>query len=365
MGVRPLFGSLRARLSAWPRPLFAAAAAACALLVSATFYPPKTQYWNSDSIHRERYREFAFLKQCQDPFRRDVEPAVRWRLFPPVACHALGLTGKSAQAFCWAGLAIFTFALAARLDGLAAGRSWALLGTIGFATSGPFITAVGWLGLNDGWYLLALLEAAAGESVLALAGWAFVGIWTDERFLIGLPLALLVRRSLRPAGGLRLPVLAASLGCAPYAVLRIAALLAHRDAASQAYVEGMAGYWRSYAPFIPLGCLMGYRAGWMALGAGLAGLGRGAAPRLLGAGVAAASVALISALAWDLDRSMGILLPIFVLGVAAASRAGPRSRAIGWACLAANLALPYAHVVGVTVSYNAGPKGVWSLLADR
>jgi hypothetical protein len=80
----------------------------------------------------------GFLKPCEQPFRQDVEPAVRWRLLPPLVCHALGLKGNRPLAFCWLGLAVFAAVLAARLDRLSGSRPWAAIGTVGFATSGPY-----------------------------------------------------------------------------------------------------------------------------------------------------------------------------------------------------------------------------------
>src|SRR5580658_6121240 len=336
------------RIDSWPRPLFAAVVGAAALLVCAFFYPPRLEVWaRRDPRLQEWSRADAFLKQCREPLMRDVEPAVRWRLLPPIACHALGLTGNEPVAFCWLGLAALAVALAARLDKLTGRRGWAAIGTLGFATSGAFITSLDWLGINDGWYMLALLETASGGSRWGLAAWAFAGTWIDERYLLGLPLALYARQRLgAPAPGrLGRDCVSAVCGIAPYVLVRSVASLAHGDAVSLNYVESMAGVYRYYAAYVPLGWAMGYRVAWVALGVGLLHGSVGLKSRAAGLALGLVPLAVLSVVAWDLDRSTGILLPAYVLGVVTASRmcggATPAGRsralALALACLAVNL----------------------------
>jgi hypothetical protein len=49
-----------------------------------TEYQPGTFQWD---------RARTFLLQCEIPLRRDIEPAMHWRLLPPLVCHALHLRG--------------------------------------------------------------------------------------------------------------------------------------------------------------------------------------------------------------------------------------------------------------------------------
>lgn len=366
--------TLGRRIDSWPRALFAVVAGSLAIVVSAWFYPPRIDAWSRRDIRLQEWsRADGFLKQCQEPFRQDVEPAVRWRLLPPLVCRALCLKGYEPLALCWAGLAVFIVLMAARLDLLTGSRPWAALGTVGFATSGPFVTALGWLGLNDGWYLLALLESAAGSSLWALAFWTFVGPWIDERFLIALPLALFVRLRLRTheAGLRRRTLLAAGAGIAPYVLLRVGFSLIRGDAVSADYAASMLSVFKMYASYLPLGWAMGYRVTWLAVAAGLLAKGISPKSRFTGVALAGAALIAISVVAWDLDRSTGILLPAYVAGIVAAAKAGTgeagRSKRLltGLACLLLNLALPYAHVVGFTVSWNRGPFGIWRSLSGR
>jgi hypothetical protein len=364
------------RIDSWPRILFAVVVASLAIMVCALFYPPRLEIWSRREVRLQEWsRADGFLKQCQEPFRQDVEPAVRWRLLPPLVCHALGLKGNDPLAFCWLGLGVFAVALAARLDALTGSRAWAALGTVGFATSGAFITALDWLGFNDGWYLLALLESATGRSLWALAAWSFVGPWIDERFLIALPLALCVRMRLRgrEATPWKGTCGAALAGIAPYVLIRGAFSLTRGDAVSSDYVTSMLEVFRIYASYVPLGWAMGFRVGWLVIAAGLLAKGIPWKPRATGIALAAAALIVISIVAWDLDRSTGVLLPAYVAGIVAAARAGDgatgsrRSRQLlaGLACLVLNLAIPYAHIVGFTVSWNRGPFGVWRSLSGH
>lgn len=366
--------SLSRRIDSWPRVLFAVVAGSLALVISAWFYPPRLQVWSRRDVRLQEWsRADGFLKQCEQPFRQDVEPAVRWRLLPPLVCHALGLKGNRPLAFCWAGLALFSILLAARLDLLGGNRLWAVIGTVGFATSGPFITALDWLGLNDGWYLIALLESAAGSSLGSLAVWTLIGPWVDERFLIALPLALYIRTRLHPRqpGSSRRACLVAGAGIAPYIVLRIGYSLAHGDAASSNYIGAMLEVFRIYADYLPLGWAMGYRLCWMVIAAGLMAKGASWRGRSTGIALSAAALIAISVIAWDLDRSTGVLLPAYLAGIVLTARAGAgetdsrraRLLMIGLACVLVNLALPYAHIVGFTVSWNRGPYGLWRALA--
>ncbi len=362
-------GQRASRFDSWPRTLFAVVAGSLALIVCAWFYPPRLQVWSKRDVRLQEWsRADGFLKQCQEPLRQDVAPALRWRLLPPVACHALGLKGNEPLAFCWLGLAVLAVVLAARLDELTGSRAWAAVGTVGFATSGPFITALGWLGLNDGWYLLALLESAACRSIWALAAWAFVGPWIDERFLLGLPLALLVRSRLRGPGpgSCGRAAAAACAGIAPYVLFRIGFTLTHGDSVSAGYLGSMLAVFPIYAAYVPLGWAMGYRVLWVALAAGILARGSPWKSRAAGMALCAIPLAAISVVAWDLDRSTGILLPAFVAGVVAASRPRQGGRSwlpLGIACVLLNLALPYAHIVGFTVSWNRGPLGAWRSLS--
>jgi hypothetical protein len=368
--------SLGSRINAWPRGLFALVVGALTLLSCALVYPPRMEVWaHRNPSLQEWSRADSFLKQCQSPLSQEVEPAVRWRLLPPLVCHALGLKGRSPLAFCWAGLAVFAVALAGRLDQLTGQRAWAAIGAIGIATSGPFITALDWLGLNDGWYLLALVEVVAARSGWTLWAWACLGPWIDERFLFGLPLAIFVRIHLRPvAGGSTTRIWTAAVaGIAPYLLFRTAFSLSHGDGVSRGYVADMVAVFGIYASHVPAGWLMGFRVGWWVLLIPFLATNLAWRSRLVGFLAAVIPLFAISVLAWDLDRSTGILIPLYVFGIVrAAQLSSPGDRGsrrrhlqIALVCLAVNFALPYAHVVGPTVSWNRGPGGIWRGLAGR
>ena len=364
---------LSARINSWPLWLYSVVVGALALITCALFYPPRIEVWARRNPNQQEWsRAESFLRQCDAPLSQNVEPAVRWRLLPPLVCHALGLRDKNTLACCWTGLAAFAVFLAARLTQLTGRRAWAALGTIGFATSGPFITALDWLGLNDGWYLLALLETVAAKTPWGLWAWAFVGPWIDERYLFGLPLALCVRVHLQDNEGKsrRTAWIAALAGIVPYLLFRSGFSLVHGDGASAGHVTAVLEVYRLYVSYVPLGLVMGYRAGLLALLFALMNKGIDPESRLNWILVGIIPLIALSMLAWDLDRSTGILLPLYVAGIAVAAKLSHRDQtghsrylALALGCLVLNLALPYAHVVGPTLSWNRGPLGIWRSLS--
>lgn len=89
-----------------PYPVFIAFAVLLALGISLMVLSPRlylllgrpepnTFEWN---------RALNFLKQVQDPFHAEVEPALRWRLAPALLGRLLHLPGYTAFLVPWAGL---------------------------------------------------------------------------------------------------------------------------------------------------------------------------------------------------------------------------------------------------------------------
>lgn len=360
------------RMRIWPRSVFALVLAVLALALCAWFYPPRLAIFErKDPRFQEWSRADGFLRQCDDPLRQDVEPALRWRLLPPMLCHWLGLRGAPALAVPWLGLFLLLAFLAARIDALTGRRGLAVVGTLGFATTGGPITIVNWLGINDGWWLIGLLEAATGRSRFGLVVIGLLGPWVDERFLIGLPLALLVRwmlRSERPENTAFKPQLAVmALSILPYVGLRMWASASQSDAVSTAYLRDMLSVYPYYVSYVPVGWAMGFRALWMPMGAALIALVAVAGQRKSAITLWPATfltLGVMSAMAWDLSRSTAMVLPVFVLSLVVAARSPKPAGVTRWwtAALLLNLCLPYAHVVGPTLTWNHGPHNLWGWL---
>ncbi len=287
---------------------------------------------------------------------------VRWRLLPPAVGHLLGLPAGGTLALAHLGCLAWLVALTALGLHLAraAGRpAWeaASLALVAGA-SAPFFASMGLLGYYDSWLVLALLAAAFAPSRAWVIAVCVLAPWVDERFVIGLPLALLVRwlRLENGAGSawpwLRREALVPLVLTCAYAALR---LWLGGSGSSQTVAE----YLRQFVlnPRISagdrlFGAWSGLLAGWVLVAAAVALVGTGRREgRTLRMGLLAAAVAatglagLFTAL--DLSRSMALLTPVVPLGWSLASRhAAWRRGRVALLLPLATLVVPAYHVMG-------------------
>ena len=275
----------------------------------------------------------------------------------PVAARALGLPD-------WATLGLAHLGCAALIGYLALlGRRLspnahpaAIFGfCLTAGASAPFITSMGWLGYYDSLLAIALLTVAFTRIQLLIIAACLCAPWIDERFVLGLPLALLVRFSLNPQSPLSewlkreaLVPLALTLA---YTALR---LRLGGSGGSQTILQ----YLQQFVFEQPLsglqrlfGAWSGLRLGWILAVIGLAAaftsssrLRSTLAPVLLITAVLTALISLHTAL--DLSRSTVLLLPLVPLGWIAASRMlHPRGLTIGALSLGLlSASLPAHHV---------------------
>lgn len=268
------------------------------------------------------------------PIPDPLHGAIQWRLLLPFIGHAFGLPAPVFFALAPLGcLAVLAFVVGMlRRNG--AGWADCALASIMLGVGGWFFASVGWLGYFDSWVVLALLLAAFARSRWSLWLACLWAPWIDERFVIGLPLALLcgyVFRS-RPAAP---PAerrhdwkcdwgVPAGLAAAFVAVrLGVLAGATGGTAAPSAYLQalhlGGTPPWR-----IALGAWEGLRAGWLFAVASVvfSFRSRWRAATLAGAGI---SVALISlGTAQDFGRALMFLTPLAGLGTLLALEARPR-----------------------------------------
>jgi hypothetical protein len=315
------------------------------LLLSVLFFSPRLwlmRDYAPGSIQWERGQ--TYLQQCEQPFRRDIEPAMHWRLLPPLVAHSLGLPGRVPLVLPWVGvLALLAYVAVLHARRLPDAR-FVFGGTLLAATTSAVLVPVGWLGVNDAWVWLGLLAIAFGRTRWTWPLACLLCPWIDERFIIGLPFAWVVRcldestpffsRRLLHAGWL-LPYLAVrlTLGDNPLT-----------NGASSHFLAGQLHSYRVFVPMAPLGWWMGLRAGW--LGLAYAAFVTTPSQRLL-AGLWLAGTLLVSLfLASDISRSVAIVLPAILLGgFALARRESARAPLILLGVGCANLLIPAAHVV--------------------
>ncbi len=284
---------------------------------------------------------------------------VRWRLLVPAVARVLRLPDWATLGLAHLGCLALVAALAVLGRRLAPAASPpAILGfCLTAGATAPFFTSMGWLGYYDSLLALGLLAVAFAPGRVLVTAACLLTPWIDERFVLGLPLALLVRLLLSPAAPLRdwlrreasLP-LALALA---YAWLRLSLGGSGGSQTLQQYLgQFVFGY--------PLGGLQrlagawaGLRLGWVLALLALAACFLPAArlrPRLgftlLATSLLTALIALHTAL--DLSRSTVLLLPLLPLGWLAASRLLPTHllSTLSLSLALLSLALPAHHVFG-------------------
>jgi hypothetical protein len=301
-----------------------------------TEYLPGTFQWD---------RAHTYLLQCEHPLRRDIEPAMLWRLLPPLVAHACALPGKTPLALPWLGVIACMVYVAVLFRRRLPDPRYVYGGTLLFATTSAVLAPVGWLGINDAWVWLGLLAVSFGESAWALPLAALLCPWVDERFIIGFPLAWLVRCLDRDDP----PWSRAAwqgLWLMPYVALRLAlgGNPSGSGGASADFLKGQLGATAFLIPFAPLGWWMALRAGWAAVALGIWSLP--IIRRWLAAVVIGITLLVMLGLASDLSRSAAILTPVMLWGCFVLVRRFPTQapRVLLVAGLI-NLLLPAAHVV--------------------
>lgn len=328
-------------------------------------FAPRWVCWRALGVADQHYlpevhRAVDTLVQIRKPFGSEIRPnnqVIRWRLAFPLVAWALRLPDRVFLALPHLGcILVFAFVLHAirrwSSDTIAATLAAGIVGTCSW-----FFVSTAWLTYFDSWLLLGLLVVAVSPSRTALIAACALTPWVDERFLIGLPVALVARtilvhtserdqpwtRRCRDAGW-------AAAIIAPYVILRVARL-ATGDAGSSSYLTQHVSLDR-LAEVPPerylAGVWFGLRAAW-ALAAyavwTLVRRGRRVEGALLGIALGAA-VGIGLVIAGDLTRSMVVAVPAAIVG-AALMLGGDATRA-RWALaalFALNLLLPARHVV--------------------
>ncbi len=313
-----------------------------ALALSVLFFSPRLWLMTEEVPGSFQWsRATTFLLQCEQPLRTDVEPAMLWRLLPPLVAHVLHLPGKSPLILSWLGILAATVYVAVLLSRRCADNRFVFGGTLLFATTSAVLVPVGWLGMNDAWVWLGLLVVAFGR-----AGWAaplacLLCPWIDERFIIGFPLAWLAGRIERNEPLWGRPTLTA-LWLLPYALVRLS--FDRQGTATQSFLQNQTNESLQLLPMVPFGWWLGLRAAWVAVGYAV---WRGSDDRRgLFAGVLLATLAVSMLLASDLSRSAAIASPLVLAGCFVALRRLPElAPRLVLGLGIANLLIPAAHVV--------------------
>lgn len=310
-------------------------------------------------------RAYWVLGQVADPGGPVDEPhhrVVRGRLLIPLAGHVLRLPEAAVLALAPLGCLV----LAIQLAGLflrgapTAGGTGAFFPAVVAGASAPVFTSLGWLGYYDSWLAVGLLAAAFSPRRGALLAACVLTPWIDERFLVGLPLALLIRWRVRPGPPGTIPsgrpVWSEAFQAFLVAVLPLGVRAALGGGGG---AEGVVGYVLRYVfwadwegGLLAWGAWSGLRVGWVFVVASVWGWRAGGsenAPPWSGpigyvvALVLTGAAALVVAL--DRSRSMVVLLPAVVFGGRVVGRSGGAAgRGIAAVLAGLALALPAHHV---------------------
>ncbi len=289
---------------------------------------------------------------------------VRWRLLFPVIGRATGLPKDIVLGLSHLGCVLLAVYLVLIGCGSSANSSGSLVGSfwmaVVLAATAPFFTSMAWLGYFDAWLALALLVVGFARQRWLVLIAALCGPWIDERFVLGLPLACVVRYAVIPpraSGGfstwIRAEILAPAAAVALFLLVRLSLGGTGGSQTIGAYVRDFI----QNRPFDPArllrGAWEGLRLAWLPvlIFAFLRVRTPATQPRerifdgaLLAIGLATLTIALFTAL--DLSRSMVLLLPLAVYAWRCASRSALWRRLHLAPLLgSAALVLPASHVV--------------------
>ncbi len=302
-------------------------------------------------------RGTSVLLQLQQPGVEIPDPlhaVIRWRLLFPLVGHVLHLSPGIFFALAHLGCVLVLGCAISLLRAAGAGWGASALAALVMGAAEWFFASTGWLGYFDAWVVLGLLLVAFARRPWVVWLACLLTPWVDERFVLGLPLALACRFAL-PAEAPRWgrDALVAMALALFFVVIRLGVLGARSSGG--ATVQGyFANLHVLEAPVsrILLGLWEGLRAGWFFAGAAvflLANRARRAALLLGLAVVASAGVGL--ATAQDFGRSMLLLAPAALLGLRLAGETpGPGLRRALPIAVAATLLLPAHHVMSDRVN---------------
>jgi hypothetical protein len=323
-------------------------------------------------------RAVAVVQQIADPtmeIRDPIHGIVRWRLLFPTLGHLLHVPPAAVLLLSPLGYVLVLSLLirCAHRRGLPWLECTQMAIVVGCASW--FFVATGWLGYFDSWLVLGLLVVSFSPAEgMILAACALTPL-VDERFVLGFPLAMVVRWVDDERGGTTLSEFALWLlreAARPaLVVLLIVAvrfsLIGRGGSDSLATYAHRVAFARLSVERLLWGAWEGLRVGWFLIGAAvviLAKRGNKFGALVLAVGVVMTTTAGL-AIANDLSRSATLAITVVPLAWGVARTTAIWRRAgVRWALLVAALVLPAHHVVS---DFILPVNGLWvelRLLAD-
>ncbi|HET7535523.1 MAG TPA: tetratricopeptide repeat protein [Candidatus Didemnitutus sp.] len=278
--------------------------------------------------------------------------ATQWRLLFPVLGKLLSLPPVVLFGLADAGcaLVLFYFIRLLRQRGHAWGPTAAA--AIVFGAASWYFASVCWLGYYDSWVVLGLLVVAFSRARWLIAIACLLAPWVDERFVLGVPLALLCRQAATAdawgAAGARWKsagAVAASLSIL-FVVVRLGVLAGSSGqlAKPSSYLQWLSSADSTWSQRFS-GIWEGWRIGWVLAGAALWPFAKSGGGRALVGGAIGLTLVVGLATAQDFSRSMMFLAPAVAWGAMRLLEAAPRWTTKGWPVMAGAALLLPAHLV--------------------
>jgi hypothetical protein len=338
------------------------AASLAAFVLVLVFFAPRFIYWpwldldSSEHYPPDFNRAIDTLRQVEHPFVAITNPTnrvINWRLLFPILGHYLHLPQLAFLSLPAVGC-LLVLGYVAHLVRRESGAGWAAL--VAAALSGTtswFFVSTGWLAYFDAWCVLGMLIASFGRSKVVTGLACLLTPWVDERFVLSLPLVVIVRvsSSNQVEGGFLSRFLSDGLRyfalVVPYCGLRLFALATAQDEGSAVHIRGH--FATVHHPWqVADGLWSGLRGLWVFVALAPALLiwkGRAVQAGLLLLGILL-TLAMSVPMAHDLSRSTATMMPAAVLGIMLLVRASPSLAT--WPLvmvLAFNLLTPARHVI--------------------
>lgn len=185
----------------WSQYLGYAAIVLGIMAITLCFFSPRYIYWSflysdAGSLGPEASRAQKMLLQLNDPFAKIDDPSnvvIQWRLLFPLLGHYLQLPDKVFLSLPFLGC--FLVLLLILSNAIRETRSLmdGVLITAISASCSWFFVSTGWLGYFDSFYVLALMAITFYRPRWVLLLSCLLIPWVNERFILGLPLAMTIR----------------------------------------------------------------------------------------------------------------------------------------------------------------------------
>jgi hypothetical protein len=345
----------------WVQYLQCLGVAITAGLVTTFFFCPRFGNWKgvvltNGPIGTDYGRAVATFHQIENPWEPiffPVHKIIAWRLLIPLTWHYLKLPFWLFLIMPHIGCVITLWLTALLTQKQFDNWIYTWFAVALFAALPWFFVSTGWLGYFDSWLALGMLTVSFVPSPWALACACLLTPWIDERFILALPLCMIVRAIILQGVGLRLSrklvldsIVVASISLVYPAIRIIAWQLG--DPLAPSYISAHLDELHRvpWAQFFD-GLWSGYRAAWIVILAGIYFTWRTnwkfGVVLLIAVAVSAVGTLFIAA---DMSRSTMIILPALLVGVWSWKDAQPQSFKIALpAVLLANFLLPAAHVM--------------------